>query len=277
MALRALTEICPTLPAIDEASEWLLRARNPSSLAWGEQVEGEATVTHTAFALATLAEAATVSPRPNVKLAISSGFAWLEQHARTDALFDENARVESYNVSYELAGERVVWQNSVWHPSLPYALAALVRHPDGPDPDQVGSAVNRIVIAQGPDGRWPNVDGSAEISIWSVWPFLDALSDFMSAEVLQPADEVTWISRDTVLVRRGDDAKRPIRRVAWTMVSSAALRTAKRHWATLILLAVLMVGAVLSVFGVLGVEEFALALLFPVALTFYQEIRARGR
>ena len=276
MALRALVEMNLNDISVASGVEWLLRARDPQSLAWGEQPNGPATVTHTSFVLTCLVESRIGGHHPYVVEAIRKGFEWLHGHLDTSVLHD-SARVESYNVSY-VDGERTsTWQNSVWHPSLPYALAALVRHPNGGDPALIAAAVQRIVSSQSSDGRWTNADGAAGISVWSVWPYLDALSDFVQKTPIRGTDRVTWLPTNSILIRRNGDRSISVARLAWRFSSARLRALLQRYWATLLLLLTLLAGVVLTLLKILEAQEFLFALALPITLVAIQELLARSR
>lgn len=277
MAIRALVEINLNDPCVASGVEWLCASRDPSTSAWGEVPQGSATVTHTAFVLTCLVESRTGGQRAHVDEAIRKGFHWLQTHVDTAAIYDDTARVESYNVSYIKGQRTVTWQNSVWHPSLPFVLAALVRHPAGADPNLIVAAVHKIVNSQSADGRWPNADGAAGISVWSVWPFIDALSDFLQKTPVRGADRVTWLSSNSIMIRRGSDASKSLARLSWSSGISAGKTLLKRHWATTLLGLTLIFGAILTIFGVLEIKDSALALALPVFLVVVQEFIARTR
>jgi Prenyltransferase and squalene oxidase repeat len=277
MAIRALAEINLNDAAVASGVEWILRSRDPKTDAWGEQPQGPATITHTSFVLTCLVESQIGGQRPYVNDAVRKGFGWLQVNANTEGLYDDSARTESYNVSYNDGSQAVTWQNAVWHPSLPYTLSALVRHPDGGDPRLIRAAVSRILTSQSAEGRWPNADGSAGISVWSVWPFIDALSDFIHRSPVHSNDRITLLSESSILIRRGPDASASLARLAWKDSSANSIALLRRYWATVLFALTLIVGAALVFADVLDLRSFLLALVLPVALVAVQELMARTR
>lgn len=277
MAIRSLAEINLNDAAVASGVEWLLRSRDPKTDAWGEQPQGPATVTHTSFVLTCLVESQIGGQRPYVSDAIRKGFGWLQANANTTGLYDDSARIESYNVSYSDGSHTVTWQNAVWHPSLPYTLSALLRHPDGGEPRLIGAALNRIMTSQSEDGRWPNADGSAGISVWSVWPFIDALSDFIHRSPIHSADRITLLSESSILIRRGPEASVSLARLAWKDSSASSIALLRRYWATVLFALTLIAGAALVFTDVLDLRSFLLALVLPVVLVAVQELMARTR
>ena len=277
MAIRALIEINLSDESVASGAEWLLRSRDPQTGGWGERPLSSATVTHTSFVLTCLVESQIAGQRPYVEDAIRKGFNWLQAHVQTAGLYDDSARTESYNVTYQDNDRPVTWQNAVWHPSLPFALSALIRHPDGADSRLIATAVNRILKSQSTDGRWPNADGSAGISVWSVWPFVDALSDFVRRSPVHRDDRITLLSHNSILIRRGSASSASLARLVWRDTAANSFAILRRHWATLFFSATLITGTILVLASILDPESFLLALVFPVVLVVVQELMARSR
>jgi hypothetical protein len=277
MAVRALVEININDAAIASATEWLVRERDPATLCWGERPQSSATVTHTGFVLSCLVDSRIASHRPHIAEAIRKGFAWLPRHLDVNTIFDDAARVESYNVSYTTGDRTATWQNSIWHPGLPFALSALVRDPNGADLRLISAIVHKILSSQLEGGRWPNADGAAGISVWSVWPFVDALSDFARMIPIRNANRITWFSADSVLVRRKSDSAKSLLRLWFSSAVLPATAVLKRRWAIVLLLVTMAAAIILWLTGVLALKESVLTLTLPVALVFLQELVLRNR
>jgi hypothetical protein len=277
MAIRALTEINLSDESVASGVEWLLRSRSPETGAWGERPQSPATVTHTSFVLACLVESQIAGQRPYVHDAIRKGFDWLQAHVQTVGLYDDSARTESYNVTYSDNDRPVTWQNAVWHPSLPYTLSALVRHPDGASSDLIGAAVNRILESQSSDGRWPNADGSADISVWSVWPFVDALSDFVRRSPVHNNDRITLLADNAILIRPGSASAGSLAHLVWRHGAARWFAIFRRRWTIAFFGVTLIAGTILTLTSILDPESFLLALVFPVVLVGVQELMARSR
>jgi len=212
-----------------------------------------------------------------VENGIKAGYKWLADNLVPTSIFDDSARVESYNVTYDQDGTSMTWQSAIWHASLPYVLSALVRQPEGPDAALLAQSIRTIVTAQFPDGRWPNPDSAAGMSVWAVWPFLDALADVIRISPLRRGDSVRWITHETMLVSRGADRKKSLRKLVRHGEVSWFRRLSRRYWATAILTLVLLGGASLAVSGLLGWNEFGFALVVPVFLLGVQEWLAHGK
>ncbi|SHN47111.1 prenyltransferase/squalene oxidase repeat-containing protein [Cryptosporangium aurantiacum] len=156
MAIRALTSLEPFESGVQSGVEWLLRNRDPLTRAWGEVPGGPPTVTHTAIVVTTLADVQSGGRRGDVTDALAAGYAWLAGNVRTSRIDDEDARTEEYNVSWAGEGSTgFTWQSTVWHPSLPYALSALTRAPDGVRLDLVAQSVRTILAHASGQNRRP--------------------------------------------------------------------------------------------------------------------------
>jgi len=275
MAIRALIELNLHDRAATAGIEWLLSSRDASNVAWGERPDASATITHTAFVLSALVDNKFTEGNRKVVSGIEQGYSWLTDNLLPASIFDDSARVETYNVAYNDTGGQVTWQNSIWHSGLPYALSALVRQPGGADGSLVAQSLRTILTSQLPDGRWPNADSAAGISVWAVWPFLDALADFMDRSPLRDDDRIWWITRESMLVTRGTDVGKSLRKLLRRSRVSVLQRLSKRYWATAILVLALLTGAGFTVSGLLAWSVFGFALVVPILLVGIQEFMVR--
>lgn len=276
MALRAIAVLYPHSPAVDDGVEWLLKQRSASLPAWGERGASLPTVTHTAFVLLTLSDVLGSSYDKRVGDVVNSAYRWLEDHLQTDVIHDEAARVENYNVTGQtLEGRPITWLSSIWHPGLPFAVSALVRHPNGCRPDLLCSAVETIIDRQLGDGSWPSLDGAAGISVWAVWPFVQALSDVEKIPIASIDAKITWISSNAIVVQRGDARAEAIGSLLRGSRRKAVVRNIRRHWATAVLVLFVVAGLSGVMLNWLEAKDFALSLLLPVVLLVIQEARHR--
>jgi hypothetical protein len=271
MALRAVVAVDPRSPAIPKAVAWLLNARDPATGAWGEVARQPATVTHTAFALIALLESDPVSAGPTPTDAVEAGYAWLTRTFDPAIVHDDHARTESYNVVGKGSdGSAVTWQSIIWHPGLPFALSALVRHPRAIRFDLVAAALHTMRTAHSAEGRWPNPDGSAALSVWSVAPFLEALADVRTHLPLGYGHVVTPLSRHAAIVQGGSDLDIAPSRLLVGVRRERVRRLIRRQWATAALIGLITAGLVLLGTGVFGARELAFGLLVPVVLLVLQ-------
>jgi hypothetical protein len=277
MAIRALLQFNLSSTSIVPGIEWLIRSRDSLTSGWGERPEGPATVTHTAFVLVCLTESRLASRRPDIDEAIRRGFEWLSTNVDTSTLFDDAARAESYNVTFTDDGRDLIWQNSIWHPGLPFALQALLRDPGGTNLSLVGAAVQRITQSQATNGRWPNPDSAEGISVWSVWPFVDALCDFRRIVSVPGGSRLTWLTEGTLVIRRDVDKRKGLPRLYLRFRFSTIKSSLRRWWSTLLLAATFTTAGALLGTGVLDLKEAALTLVLPVFLVFFQELILRSR
>lgn len=271
MALRALAALQPSDPGVRRGVEWLLRARDPRTLAWGELPGGLPTVTHTGFVLTALADVEARSRQRDVTDALSDGYAWLTQNLVTTRIHDDDARTEAYNVSYAGPdGAQVTWQNTVWHPGLPYALSALARAPGGAHLDLLAEGVQTLLATQQPDGRWPSGDSAASPSIWTVWPFLETFADVQRLVPSGSSDVLRVLSPNTVLLHRGRDRRRPLAAVLARAIGRKVGSWVVRRWAACLLGLVVAGGGLFVALGQLEGQEYAVSLVLPVLLLVIQ-------
>jgi hypothetical protein len=276
MALRALAALQPTAPGVRRGVEWLLRVRDPRTQAWGELPGGSPTVTHTGFVLTALADVEARSRHRDVTDALTAGHAWLVENLVTTRIYDDDARTEAYNVSYAGSdGTQVTWQNTVWHPGLPYALSALTRASGGAHLDVLAEGVQTLLATQQPDGRWPSADSAASPSIWTVWPFLEAFADVQRLVPSGSSDVLRILSPGTVLLHRGPDRRRPLAAVLARAVGRDVGSWVVRRWAVCLLGLVVAGGGLFVALGRLAGQEYAVSLVLPVVLLVLQLVLDR--
>jgi hypothetical protein len=273
-----LSEVNPHAPGLRRGVEWLLKHRDPATHAWGERPDRAPTVTHSAHVLTALVDSGLARANRSVADAIGSGYAWLTEHLDPKSVHDNSARVESYNLSKDGPdGTALTWHSTVWHPGLPYAVSALIREPAGTRFDLLCRAIDTVVSKQLEDGRWPTADGAAAFSVWSVWPFLDALADFAVVPLVKRGDLLTLVTPGTLIAQREPDRNVSVARLLWRSRRGHLTRWPRRHWASLLLAIFVATGGLLVAVAGWDVLDFGLSLVVPVVLVFIQEAMARGR
>ncbi|MCW6005446.1 terpene cyclase/mutase family protein [Micromonospora sp. CPCC 205371] len=276
MVIRALAELDPYCLALRRGTEWLTKHRDPESRAWGERPSQPPTVTHTAYVVTALVDSRLGLREQATAEAITAGFDWLHANLDPRALHDDRARTESYNVTKETSdGVILTWQTTVWHHALPFALGALVRQPQGRDIERICRAVQTVVDTQLPDGRWPSADSAAALSVWTIWPFLEALSDVRSRLWSDAGYSVLALTDDALVLRQAGQ-RRSLGWLFWRVFRAGSQRWLAKRWATAILLLMIVIGGLLVLLDRLGWQEFALGLLFPVALVVVQVAMSRS-
>jgi hypothetical protein len=271
MALRALIQLNPQSPAIPRAAEWLLEQQSPAAPAWGEGRTSPPTVTHTSFALLTLSDVRASLHDQRVTGIIERAYDWLESSVDVSSIYDDAARVENYNVTCESDEGHVTWHTSVWHPGLPFTVSALLCHPRGSRPSVICSAVQTILDSQLDDGHWPNLDGAAGISVWAVWPFLQALSDVANSPYTTRHDRITWISGDALVLQHLGARDERVSTLLRSNRRAELSQAVKRRWATIVLVVFVVLGLSALAGGLLAWQEFTLGLALPVTLFVIQE------
>lgn len=278
MAVHALGELDPRCPAIGEGVRWLLGVRDPASHAWGERPRLAATVTHTSYVLTALVDSGVTRADRTAADAVVAGFAWLTSHVNPAKVHDDHARLETYNVTrVDADGHTAMWENTIWHHGLPFALSALVRQADTMRFDLIVASVHTLIATQMDDGRWPSVDGSAAFSVWTVWPFLEALADVKACLPLRSGQVLTPLSAQAAIIQGGTDLGVAPQRLLSVVRWRARGNWARRNWATVAIGLLLAGGTVLVAIGVFGAQEVGFGLVVPIILLGIQVALAGGK
>ncbi|WP_433378490.1 prenyltransferase/squalene oxidase repeat-containing protein [Actinoplanes sp. CA-142083] len=267
MAVRALGELDSRSPAIAEGAKWLVGARDPASHAWGELPRHAATVTHTSYVLTALVDSGLTASDRAASDAVTDGFDWLASHLNPERVHDDHARLEIYNVTrVDANGSTVMWENTIWHHGLPYALSALVRQAGAVRFDLIATAVRTLATTQMDDGRWPSVDSSAAFSVWTVWPFLEALADVKARLPLRSGQVLTPLSAQAAIVQGGTDLDVAPQRLLGVVRWRTRKEWVRRNWATTAIGLLLAGGTALVATGVFEAQEVGFGLVVPIIL-----------
>ena len=269
LALRALSQLNPYDLAVDRGVEWLTADRTAHRPGWGPTQASPPTVTHTAFALVTLAET-----RPDLRTErLLDAYDWLLEHFDPD---DDHTWIETYDVSPHGAGSKPVWRLALWHYGLPVALTALLRDPRGPHGPAVARAFRTLVRGEAADPRWNGPTGGGRASLWTLWWRLETLVALARTRLAGDADVLHWLP-DATVVQLGHARGLPLPALLprRRLVDPVAL--ARRHWAAL-LLALVCAGSAFGVaLGTWGWKDFWLSVILPVLLTGIDESVKRRR
>ncbi|MGI5246730.1 hypothetical protein [Dactylosporangium sp. CA-139066] len=266
LSVRALSAARANETSVHRGVRWL-QEHGDDAGGWPEVPGSPPTTTHTALALIALQEAGIPADDAGVR----RGYSWLIQRLDPHKLHDDEARYEVYNVDHTSAnGTASPWVSTVWHPGLPYAVSALTRCADEAAGPLLFTAVNTLIRSQRGDGRWPGLDGVARLSVWDVWPYLDALHDVETMRLAHRGDVLVLLRPGAMLVQRPS-----VRALEPARLLAGARRTRwqsllRRHWATGILVVSVTVGAIAALLDVLAVRDLVLGLLLPVILVFVQ-------
>jgi hypothetical protein len=278
MAVHALGELGSGTEALRRGVTWLIRARDPQTHGWGERPGTPATVTHTAYALIALTESGAAKTEDAVAQAVSAGYQWFLATVDTTSIHDDHARMESYNVTRSSPdGSPVTWQSTIWHHGLPFAIGALVRQPGSIRFDLILDAVATLRQTQLPDGRWPGADSSTAASVWTVWPFLEALADVAARIPLRAQGALTALAPGAALLQNGAELDTPPRRLIASARIGAVRGWLRRRWAPLTLATIVTAGGTLVVADVFSAQEVLLGVGVPVLLLVIQQATARTR
>ncbi|MFC5746688.1 prenyltransferase/squalene oxidase repeat-containing protein [Actinomadura rugatobispora] len=269
LALRALTQLNPYDPAIVRGVEWLTADRTGERPGWGPTSMAAPTVTHTAFALVTLAEA-----RPGHSDArILAAHDWLIEHFDPE---DEHTWIETYDVSPHGTGSKPVWRLALWHFGLPIALMALLGDPRGPSGATVARAFHTLVQGKVTNPRWNGYPGSGRTSLWTLWWRLEGLTELLRLPLLRPRD-MLHLTPDATVVQRAHARDRPLPALIPARPRTDLVRLVRRHWTVLVL--TLVTGGSLGgvAVGLWEWKDFWLSVILPIVLTFTHEAVKRRR
>ncbi|GAA3210154.1 prenyltransferase/squalene oxidase repeat-containing protein [Actinocorallia longicatena] len=269
LALRALGLLDPHSAAVADGIGWLLDRRLTAGGArvWGMTEDGGPTLTHTAFALLTLAELRPLETDEHLR-----AFRWLAERVEANPR-DLHRWIETYTA----ADDGHQWRLNLWHFGLPIAVSALLHHPEGPPSTLLGRAVARLLRVPPGTHVWGDETGPpTRLSLWSLWWSLQALSGVYRFPLFRRDDLVVWV-RDAVIIRRGPARRRPLFTFLPGLWSQGLGLLLARFWAYV---TVALLAAVLAAGAIAGLWEWDLfwsGLIIPVLLIPLQEgIKRRG-
>ncbi|WP_067793831.1 prenyltransferase/squalene oxidase repeat-containing protein [Actinomadura formosensis] len=278
LALRALSQLNPYDPAVDRGVEWLTADRTAHRPGWGPTPAAGPTVTHTAFALVTLAEA-----RPGLRTErLLDAYDWLLEHLDPD---DDHTWIETYDVSphrvsphrgADPQGPDPVWRLALWHYGLPIALTALLRDPRGPHGPVVARAFRTLVRGEVADPRWNGHPGSGRTSLWTLWWRLETLVALSRLPLAGNADVLHWLP-DATVVQRSHARERPLADLLPHRRVIDPVGFTRRHWAAFLLSLVCGASALGVTAGMWGWKDFWLSVILPIVLAGVDESVKRRR
>ena len=271
LALRALTQLNPYDPAIERGVDWLTADRTGARPGWGPTPTAEPTVTHTAFALVTLAEA-----RPgHSDERLLAAHDWLLDHVDPE---DEHTWIETYDVAPHGADEPV-WRLALWHFGLPIALMALLRDPRGPSGPTIARAFQTLVSGKVTNPRWNGYPGTGRTSLWTLWWRLEALIELSRLPLLRPKDILHW-TPDVTIVQRAhvrDQALATLLPIGPRADLAKLAHWFRVHWTVLVLALVALGSLGGASIGLWEWKDFWLSVILPIVLTFTHEAMKRRR
>ncbi|MDL4777263.1 prenyltransferase/squalene oxidase repeat-containing protein [Actinomadura xylanilytica] len=269
LALRALTQLNPYDEAVERGVEWLTAGRTASRPAWGPTPTSGPTVTHTAFALVTLAEA-----RPALCTErLLDAYDWLLANLDPE---DDHTWIETYDVSPHGTASSPVWRLALWHYGLPLALSALLRDPRGPHGPTVARAFRTLARAEITAPRRTGYPGSGRTSLWKLWWRLEILIDLTRVPLAGTGDVLHWLP-DATVVQRAHARDRPLAALLPHRRRLEPVRLVRRHWSA-VLLTLIGAGSLTGVAsGTWGWRDFWLSVILPMMLAAADESLKRRR
>lgn len=262
LALRAIAALNPYAPELETGAAWLMANREPRDSAWGETRHGPSTVTHTAFALLTLAEIKKGDRDDRLLRAYDSLRAGLADPGQGD----RHTWIETYLVT---AGTPPADRFNLWHYGLPVALTALLDDPRGTPADLVCDAFATIIRSDVDDRAWRAYPGRNGPSLWSVWWCLEALVGLRRHSEVRSGDMLIWLPKAVVL-QRAEARDQPLETIVPRRRIDVGAVLARR-WAVLLLSVVTVISFIGGAFGAFGWKDVGLSLLFPTVLLVLQE------
>ncbi|MQY09796.1 prenyltransferase/squalene oxidase repeat-containing protein [Actinomadura macrotermitis] len=269
LALRALAQLNPAEPAVDRGVEWLLADRTTYRPGWGPVPAARPTVTHTAFALLTLAET-----RPWLRdERLLAAYDWLRANLDPE---DGHTWIETYDVSPQGAAGRPVWRLALWHYGLPLAVSALLRDPRGVPGPLVGRAFATLARAEVTDPRRDGHPADGHPSLWTLWWRLAALIDLARHPLVQPDGIVHWLP-DATVVQHAHARGRPLAALLPAPPRRDPLAALRRHWAAAAFGLIALASLTGVATGTWAWRDFWLSVILPMALTTVHEAAKRRR
>ncbi|RFU42003.1 hypothetical protein DZF91_08820 [Actinomadura logoneensis] len=269
LALRALARLNPYDPAVGRGVEWLTADRTALRPAWGATPADLPTVSHTAFALVTLAE---LRPRRNDERLLAA-YDWLAEHLDPT---EDLTWIETYDVMPHGPGAAPIWRMALWHYGLPLAVTALVNDPRGAPGPLLARAVRTLLVTEADPPSWLGYPANGRTSLWTLWWRLDALLELARMPLARSKDVLHWLP-DATVVQRAHARDRPLSALLPSRPRPDPLRFVRRYWSSL-----LLAGVVLSALGGValrawGWREFWLSVIIPMAMTTAHESLRRRR
>ncbi|MBO2452785.1 terpene cyclase/mutase family protein [Actinomadura barringtoniae] len=269
LALRALVQLNPYHPSVERGVEWLTADRTGHRPAWGATPNAAPTVTHTAFALLTLAE---VRPGDHDERLLAA-YDWL---LRTVDFDDDHTWIETYNVSPNGSGSKPMWRLALWHYGLPIALAALLRDPRGVPGVTVSRAFRTLTRQEFTDPRVNGIPGGGHSSLWTLWWRMEALTALSRQPLAHPEDVLHWLP-DATIVQRAHARSLPLQALLPRRPRVDVLLLIRRFWTTLLLAGVALLSLVGVAVGAWHWRDFWLSVSLPIVLTIVQEAARKRR
>jgi hypothetical protein len=268
LAIQALVQVNPYHESLMKAVRWLIDSPRQVQHAWGKDPSSTPTVTHTAFVLRTLFGGGFGQGDDRVR----KGYRWLAEHLDTNSLDEPETRVEEYRAQREHPDGSRLWRSpALIHYGLPIAASALVTVPTDIASDmrpKLVAALETILATQNADGYWPNIY-DAGITLWGVWPCVQALSGASRIRLAGDGDLVSLLG--DVVVVRNDRARQGALADALINVLPQRQRfnfkrSLRRYWAWCLLAMFVIVGAVGVHVKIIGLSELGFGLIFPIIL-----------
>ena len=280
LAMLALEECGGFSDTLANAQKWLNDAQSPGQPAWGAVPGGEATMLHTSFCLMALGALRGAMTPNSVKQTCD----WLGDKLNPEELTEKSTIVEEYDVPYLHGNVLDTFQNSLPHFAGPITVAALMRAGVDPFDSTIFATTESMLDAQICEGSsrigtWELPRSPLRPSIWTIWPFLAALSSVRAAVFPTTDSRATLLFPGCAIIQTSGSIKRVTLRL---LVRNAGIDWIRRHrlgvglWAV----ALIMVGIAVYLWlatSYLTLPTFLATLVLPVLLLAFQILWERIR
>lgn len=270
LSLLALSSLNRYAKETHFGADWLLKHQQHDVPAWGPTPESQPTILHTCWALLALSEI----PATLNRQAINSSLDWVEANLNTRTLTETSSQAEDFDIPFIEDGKNMVYQNSLPHFCLPIAAYTLLKLSDRLISGKTISALKTIIEAQTEDGYWELPRSPTRPSIWAIWPFIAALSEFYNLSFAKKDTELLFIA-EGIAIAQPESAANSFQRILAISVISNIWKFMKAHYGWIILVLFILVGLGAVMLELIRWNEFLLSLVFPIVLLIIQQLIER--
>ena len=281
LSILALHECGGSSDVIANGQKWLIEAQSQNQAAWGVLPASEPTALHTSISLMALLSVPASLPAAAIRQTAD----WLFERLEPGEHIEKSSTVEEYNVPYLHNDVMDTFQNSLPHFAGPITVTALLRAGVDPLQAKIFQTVNEIIDSQEVtdqkrSGTWELPRSPLRGSIWSIWPFVAALSSARTMILPSTDTTATLLFTGCAIIQSDTTTRHLTRRL---LIKNALLDWLKQRKAAVglwfIAVAIAVVAIVLWRTGTLTLETFLITLVLPVLLVGFHilwEHRARS-
>jgi hypothetical protein len=265
LALLAITSFNRYSKEASMGADWLLKHQKRDIPGWGATPDSKPTILHTCFALLALSEI----PNKINRQIIHDSLEWVESVLDTKSLTELYSLSEDYDIPFVDNGNQMIYQNSLPHFCLPIAVYSILKLSDGVISQRICEAVETILQEQNDDGTWTLPRNPTRSSIWSLWPFMAALTELLRTPLVKYSTEIVILAPN-VVVLQPENAPYSLRQILMRMAILPLTRFVKLYYGWMVMILFVIGGLISLTQGWMGINEFLLSLLFPILLLVLQ-------